>query len=146
MAEGNSSLVVYWDASAALSVLFTDIHSATAKKWVDERGFHLLSTLAYTETCAVISRLKREDILADVLIQAAYESVQKGPWRRLKAFPKWEEIQQLSLKWPLRGADLWHLATAKVIQNEFPELFLLTFDTRLSNAAQCEGLLNVQIT
>lgn len=142
MTELSKSPVIYWDASAVLSVLFTDNHSVTAKKWIDQVGFHMISTLAYTEACAVISRLKRETIVSDALIQSAYDSIQNGPWRLLNTNPQWDDIQPLSIKWPLRGADLWHLATAKTVKNEFPELILLTFDIRLKNAAEGEGLLD----
>jgi len=139
MESGSDALVVYWDASAILSALFTDSHSATAKEWADRPGYHLLSTFAYTETCAVISRLRREKVVADILAKASHEHVQEGPWRRLTVHPRWEEIEELSLKWPLRGADLYHLATAKAVQEELPDLFLLTFDTRLMEAAKGEG-------
>jgi predicted nucleic acid-binding protein len=140
MAGGDSTPVVYWDTSAILSALFTDSHSATAKEWADKPGLHLLSTFAYTETCAVISRMKREKIVTDILVKAAYEHIEEGPWRRMNAYPGWGEIQELSLKWPLRGADLFHLATVKAMQEELPWLFLLTFDTRLGDAAKGEGL------
>jgi len=49
-------------------------------------------------------------------------------------------MKKLSIKWPLRGADLWHLAIAKTIQNQLPELQLLTYDSRLKAAVQGEGM------
>ena len=49
-------------------------------------------------------------------------------------------IRSLSNKWPLRGADLWHLAAAKNLHREFPELFLLSFDNQLKRAAAGEAL------
>jgi predicted nucleic acid-binding protein len=100
-----------------------------------------MSTLAYTEACAVIARIQREHVLADVLVHAAVEVLEKGPWYRLNTLPEWKSIQPLSVKWSLRGADLWHLATAKSIQKQLPELFLLTFDKRLKVAAQGEGMI-----
>ena len=134
--------VIYWDASAILSTLFKDRHSDEAQNWVhQEESVHLMTTLAYAETCAVIARMQRDGLLADVLIKASLETLEGGQWRHLNTWPEWKIIQPLSLKWPLRGADLWHLATAKTIQNELPELFLLTFDSRLSAAALGEGML-----
>jgi len=132
--------VIYWDASAIVSVLFKDRSSARAFKWAARDGVHLLSSLAYAETCAVISRLKRERILADVLIQAALETLHQGPWRRLNSSPDWKLVALLADKWSLRGADLWHLAAAKSLQSEFPELVLLTYDARLRAAAEGERL------
>lgn len=63
-----------------------------------------------------------------------------GPWRLLSAAPGREIITTLASKWPLRGADLWHLALAKTIQDELPELVLLTYDNRLHAATHGEGL------
>lgn len=133
--------VIYWDASAVLSVLFKDSHSDDAMKWVRGEGVHLLTILSYSETCAVIARLQRERVLADVLVEAAHEALAEGPWRRLHALPDWGAMVGLSRKWPLRGADLWHLATAKTLKTELPELILLTFDLHLREAARGEGLI-----
>ena len=96
----------------------------------------MISTLAYAEVCAVIARLKGEKILADVLISAAFEALEQGPWRHLNILPEWEGIKILSQKWSLRGADLWHLAAAKTLQSQLPELELLTFDKRLGSATR----------
>jgi predicted nucleic acid-binding protein len=133
--------VVYWDASAILSALFKDSLSEEAIEWSRKNGVHLISTLAFAEVCAVITRLKRERILADVLILAAFEALDLGPWRHLNVLPDWKMIKALSQKWSLRGADLWHLAVGKTLQNQIPELELLTFDKRLRIAAKKEHLL-----
>jgi predicted nucleic acid-binding protein len=134
--------VVYWDASAILSALFTDMHSDEAQKWARRKeSMHLISSLSYAETCAVIARMQRERLVADILIKAALESLEGGPWRRLNAWPEWKIMKPLAVKWPLRGADLWHLATAKSLQKQLPELVLLSFDTRLIDAASGEGML-----
>ena len=132
--------VIYWDSSAVLSALFTDTHSQDAKKWSTAKGVHFISTLTFTEVTAVISRMQRECILADTLSQAAFEVLDNGPWRRISSLPDWKMIRSLSAKWPLRGADLWHLATAKSLQKDLPELLLLSFDNRLKRAAEGETL------
>jgi predicted nucleic acid-binding protein len=132
--------VIYWDASAVLSALFKDSHSDDAMKWTRGEDVHLLTSLGYAETCAVIARLQRERILADALVEAAHEALADGPWRRLNALPDWNTMVGLSKKWPLRGADLWHLATAKTLKTELPELILLTFDLHLRKAARGEDL------
>jgi predicted nucleic acid-binding protein len=138
--HNDNPLFVYWDASAILSVLFTDRHSDSARIWAHKDDFHIVSTLAYAETCSVISRLQRGGHLTDILIQAAFEVLEQGPWRHLTAWPEWGTVKSLSSKWPLRGADLWHLATAKDLQSQIPDLFLLTFDARLQEAVKGEGL------
>ena len=134
------SSAIYWDSSAVLSALFSDRHSEEA--WAQARGpgVHLLSSLAWAEVHAVIARAERDQLLADVLVQAARESMRSGPWRFTNASPDWTTTRALSARWPLRGADLWHLATAKTLQADLPELRLVTFDTRLAVAAAGEGL------
>ena len=136
------AVAVYWDSSSILSVLFKDSYSKEALNWSSKKGVHLISTLGYTEVCAVISRIKREKLLADILIDVAFKTLNSGPWRFLNIWPEWEKLKALSLKWSLRGTDLWHLATAKMLQKHIPELTLLTFDSRLRIAAEGEGLLS----
>jgi len=134
-------VAVYWDSSSILSVLFKDTHSKEALTWFRKNGVHLISTLGYSEVCAVISRIKREKLLADILIDVAFKALKTGPWRYLNIWPEWEKLRALSHKWSLRGTHLWHLATAITLQNQIPELTLLTFDSRLGIAAKGEGLL-----
>ena len=136
-------LPVYWDASAVLSVLFKDAFTDDAQMWAQEKGVHFMLTLTYSETCAVIARMQRESILSDILIKASLEALEDGPWRRLTIWPEWIIVRSLSAKWPLRGADLWHLSAAKSLQKQLPEMLLLTFDNRLQKAAQGEGLVDV---
>jgi len=138
--HNNNPVVIYWDASAVLSVLFKDKHSEKAINLLRREGVHLISSLSYAEVHAVISRIRRESLLSDVLINASYESLEEGPWRRLYLIPDWVKFKSLSQKWPLRGADLWHLAIAKTLQKRIPELYLLTFDNRMLVAAMGEGL------
>ncbi len=137
----NDLPVIYWDASAILSVLFKDSHSDVATNWAEKDAVHFLTTLAYAEVCAVTSRMQKEMVLSDLLIEAGFEFLHQGPWRRLAISPEWDITRELSEKWFLRGADLWHLATAKSLQKEFPELIMLTFDSRLEAAANKEELI-----
>ncbi|MGH8363127.1 MAG: type II toxin-antitoxin system VapC family toxin [Gammaproteobacteria bacterium] len=132
--------VIYWDASAVLSVLFRDAHSDAAMDFARRKGRHLVSSLAWAEVHAVIARMEREKILADVQASAAREALTLGPWRFLHVQPSSEFIAELAMRWPLRGADLWHLALAKTLQAELPELCLLSFDKRLNTAAEGEQL------
>ena len=100
---------------------------------------HVISSLAWAETHAVIARIERERALANALVDAARETLSRGPWRRLTLDPDGTIVARLARAWPLRGADLWHLATAKTLQAEIPELTFLSFDTRLNAAAYGEG-------
>jgi len=136
----NHPAAIYWDASAILSALFKDSHSEEARAHLELPGVHLVSSLGWAETCAVIFRMKREGYLADVLLKVAYETLEEGPWRRIYVLPDYDKFKDLAAAWPLRGADLWHLAAAKTLQKELPELRVLTFDERLRAAAEGEGL------
>ncbi len=132
--------VVYWDASAILSALFRDVHSGTALKWAETKGIHLLSTLSWAEVCAVIGRMKGDGIISKQSETDAFNALHQGSWRRMSGVPAWETTRRLYEKWSLRGADLWHLAAAKTLKNDLPELMLLTFDAKLEHAAKGEGL------
>jgi predicted nucleic acid-binding protein len=131
---------IYWDASAVLSVLIADLHSSTAVSAARRSGTHLLSTLACAESFAVVARLEREGSLPTALADAARDVIVNGPWRRLSLQPDWKSIEALASRWPVRGPDLWHLATAETLQRELPELKMITFDARLAVASGGIGL------
>ena len=131
---------VYWDASAILSALFTDSHSQLAGDWAAREGVHLISTLGFAEVIAVISRMQRGRVISAALKKSALEILDSGPWRRTVIVPEWKTIQLLAAAWPLRGADLWHLATVRTIQKELPEIKMISFDKRLYEAACGESI------
>ena len=132
-----------YGSGAVLSSLFTDVHSPQAQYWANRDGFHLLSTLAHAETCAVVARMRIERKIAGVLAEAAMEAFHEGPWRRVNAQPSWDHMGALSRKWALRGADLWHLALAIGLRDYTPELIFLTFDERLQASARGEGFAEI---
>ena len=79
-------------------------------------------------------------MIPEDICSLARDRVTQGPWRRVDTAPEWDEVQQLASRWPLRGADLWHLAVARRLAGVLPELVLLTFDRRLLEAAVGEGM------
>jgi predicted nucleic acid-binding protein len=132
--------VIYWDASAILSALVEDDHTIQAQDWLKKRGAHVVSTLSYAEVLAVFERLRRSGVVSDKPVDRALEGLDRGPWQRLDLQPDWGDIRFLASKWSLRGADLWHLSTAMGLLRETGKLTLLTFDKRLTLAAQGVGL------
>ncbi len=140
MSPKDDPVVLYWDASAVLSALLRDAYSIHAQKWVKRSGYHFLSHLSYCEVMAVLSRIRREKTISEFLISDVEGNLLNGAWRRLNIVPSWSIIKNLSSKWPLRGADLWHLSAAKSLQDQFPELRLLTYDAKLKTAAQGEQM------
>jgi predicted nucleic acid-binding protein len=133
-------LYLYWDASAVLSTLVKDSHSEGALKWSRKEGLHLVSTLAYAEVIAVLDRMERERILTGVLARSAFQALHEGQWRYLNLCPAKEHMDSLQGKYPLRGADFWHLALARTLKKDIPELMILTFDSRLRDGAEKEGI------
>jgi hypothetical protein len=84
--------------------------------------------------------MKRERVMADLLVEAALDTLEGGPWRELNPRPTRDLMATLAKRWPLRGADLWHLSAAKSFSEHLPEVRVLTFDARLKAAAQGEGM------
>ena len=135
-------VAVYWDSTSVLSSLFKDPHSEQALNMSKKEGIHFLSTLCYAEVCSVLSRIRKDKKLKEVLVDFAFEILKTGPWRRLNIWPEWNTLIALSEKWPLKGSRLWHLASVKTLQKQLPELSLFTFDRELRTAAEGEGLLS----
>ncbi len=135
-------VAVYWDSTSVLSALFKDPHSEQALNMSKKKGIHFLSTLCYAEVCSVLSRIRKDKKLKEVLVDVAFEILKTGPWRRLNIWPEWNTLISLSEKWPLNGSKLWHLASAKTLQKQLPELSLFTFDGELRTAAEGEALLS----
>lgn len=134
------SSVIYWDASAILSALFTDSHSSWAQDWSLRPSQHLVTSLGWAEVHAVAGRLVRQELLTRDAVDTARTRLRDGPWRAVHVAPSWDALEGLAGKWSLRGADLWHLAAATGLAAELPELVLLTFDRRLLDAANGEGI------
>lgn len=141
MTTRRSPLVLYWDASAILAALVQDTHSKAAVRWSGRDGLHLVSTLGWAETTAVLHRLAGAGHFTKTLLDSAVESLAAGPWRLVQRGPDRTAIDLLAARHTLRGADLWHLAQAQTLLGELPGLKMLTFDRRLRSAAESEGLL-----
>lgn len=130
----------YWDASAILSVVVGDQHSRTARRRIAAKGPHLISSLAFVEVCAVLTRLARGRHLSARERRLAIGSLQARPWSALHLEPDRRFAANLADRHSLRGADLWHLAAAATLAHELPGLALVTFDDRLAAAADGEGM------
>ncbi len=132
--------VIYWDSSALLSYFFKDRYSDIVIEKAGRKGVHLLTTLTIAEVYTVISRIQREQLLPQVSVDSLFDMLEYGPWSRLNIVPDNISLRELAGKWALRGPGLWHLATAKTLQREFPELMILTFDRELARASKGESL------
>ena len=133
-------MVLYWDTSAILSTLVEDEHSFIAKKIEKKRGYHFASSLCFAEMHAVLKRMEHEGVLTEILYKSAIESFENGPIRKMNILPEWKIIQDLSVRYILKGADLWHLASVKTIQLELTEIKMFSFDSKLITASKKEKI------
>jgi predicted nucleic acid-binding protein len=133
-------MVIYWDASAILSLLIEDRHSEKAIKVEKQKGIHFTSTLGIAETHAVLKRMNHEKVLTDILYESAVESFENRMIRKINTQPDRTLVRELSSQYVLKGADLWHLAVVKTIRSELPEVVILSFDKQLTTAAEREGI------
>lgn len=136
----NEDNILYWDTSAILSVLCNDVHTCDARNALISNSAHIISSLAWSEVCSVLYRMGREYSLPDLELQKHYQSLLMGPWRKLNLLPEWSLFEEMAHKYSLRGADLWHLTMVKTLQKDFPEIKMISFDRKLSDAALAEGL------
>lgn len=136
----NAAKTFYWDSSAALSAILPDQHSDSAASYAMIPGMHVLSSLTWAEANAVFHRMERARQIDAQVARTSRDGLASEPWKWLDLIPDQSIIEELSGRWSLSGADLWHLAAAKTLQLERPEIMLLTFDQKLHAAAQAEGL------
>lgn len=130
----------YWDSSAVLSLLLPDSNSSIAVERAERNVSHLISSLGAAEVYAVLSRLERGRAISPDDGRAARALFDSGMWRYAVDAPSRSLLRDLARKWPLKGADLWHLAAAMTLRLERPHLQLLTFDAALADAARGENI------
>lgn len=140
MARRVSAGPIYWDASALVSLFVADSNAAAARRLAAERGPHLVTTLAFAETCSVLRRIARLGALEDGAADRAAGALERA-FTPTESAPRRDRIDRLARRYPLRGADLWHLAAALDLGVVLPRLRFLAFDSALSAAAAAEGLL-----
>lgn len=137
---GEAPAAVYWDSSAVLAGLTNDARRVLAEGWLALPTVHCLSSLAVAESAAVLERLHREGLLTRPQCDGLVGRLGARPWRPLRLDARTELLGALARRWPLRGADLWHLATARSLADTLAGTVLLTFDRALALAAAGEGL------
>jgi len=143
-------MILYLDTSALLKKYFKEVGSAEVIARWDEAAGIATSSVAYAETMASMYRKKRETSLEDTLIRKITNTFQKD-W---ESFIRVEvndglkrHIDRVVEKYPLRGFDAIHLASAIVIHESLPEGFVFAcFDDVLVRAARSEGLETFPLT
>lgn len=131
----------YWNASVLVSAVIEDEHSKVVRRAAGmRRAQHFVSSSALAEVQAVVGRLVRERYLSADLGREVQARLRTGPRRATFVQPDRLRLEELALRHPLRGADLWHLGAALALHDLLPGLALLGFDDRLCAAARAEGL------
>ncbi len=137
-------MILYLDTSALVKRYFLEPYSDDViSRWKSSTQI-VTSFVAYAETMASMYRKKREEGLADKLIRKTVDAFHRD-WQ---SFIRVEVNDTLNVyihrvvdRYPVRGFDAIHLASAMVIHERFPEDFeFACFDDRLVHAAKSEGL------
>jgi predicted nucleic acid-binding protein len=137
-------MILYLDTSALVKRYFREPYSDDIlSRWKSATQI-VTSFVAYAETMASMYRKKRESDLSDKLIRKIADSFHQD-WQsfiRIEVNESLNEyIDRVVERYPLRGFDAIHLASAMVIHERLPEGFVFAcFDNRLSRVAQLEGL------
>lgn len=133
------NLHLYWDTSAIIPLLIEEKHTLRATEIAHRSHLNVISTLGFSEIMATLSRMP--DVNAQIGRNKFLEDHQKGVWSLTQLQPSFKTIELFSSRYPLKGADLWHLSVFYEIKKEFPSIQLLTFDQQLMSTAQKEGFL-----
>ena len=129
-------MILYLDTSALVKRYFYEPYSDDViSRWKSATQI-VTSFVAYAETMASMYRKKRESALADTLIRKIADSFHHD-W---ESFIRVEVndnlngyIDRVVEKYPLRGFDAIHLASAIVIHERLSEDFVFVcFDERLT--------------
>jgi uncharacterized protein len=136
-------MILYLDTSALVKLYFQEAFSDDILlKW--RSAEHIVtSSVAYAETSAAIYRKNREGNLEYSLMREVVSSFHQD-WSSLIRVEVTDElnayINRAVERYPLRGFDLVHLASAMVIRERLPQDFVFAcFDERLARAARSEG-------
>jgi uncharacterized protein len=137
-------MILYLDTSALVKRYFLEPFSDDVIfKWKSATQI-ATSFVAYAETMASLYRKKREAHLGDILIKETIDAFQQD-WQSFirveinDALNRY--IDRVVERYPLRGFDAIHLASAVVIHERFPKDFVFScFDQNLGRAANLEGL------
>ena len=137
-------MILYLDTSALLKRYFKEPHSnELVSKWKKAAQI-VTSSVAYAETTAALYRKKREAGLSNKVFNKLFNLFHLD-WEtfiRVEVNDNLNEtIHKVVAKYPLRGFDAIHLASAIITHERINDTFLFAcFDQKLIDVAQMEGL------
>lgn len=140
-------MILYCDTSALIKRYVEEDGTEEIDKLWQSSNFIASSIVSYAETVATFRRKWREGIFSD---RAFKETVDKfrEDYSSLILVPVTNElnstIEMLLERYPLKGFDAIHLASALIFKKSGFNLFFACFDRILNKAAENEGLLIIK--
>ena len=137
-------MILYLDTSALLKKYFQETGSdEVIARWKEATGI-VTSTVAYAEALASIHRKKREDEFDNDRFEKILHLF-RHDWNSFIRVEVTDElndwIDKMVSRYPLRGFDAIHLASALIVHDKLSAEFLFAcYDIKLLQAAQSAGL------
>ncbi len=137
-------MILYLDTSALLKKYFQETGSdEVISRWKEATGI-VTSSVAYAEALASIYRKKREVKFNRGIFEKILHLFRRD-WNSLIRVEVTDElndwIDKMVSRYPLRGFDAIHLASALIVHDKLSENFLFVcYDNKLLQAAQSAGL------
>jgi predicted nucleic acid-binding protein len=125
----------YWDASAALALIFDEVHSPAARKAQTE--FAVMTAWSWTRVEIEAGAARRDRSGSRRAAIAAMLS--RITWLDLNEYD-YSAVITLNLSHRLRASDAGHLFCLRRIQQLDPAIALVCFDTELCAAARAAKL------
>jgi predicted nucleic acid-binding protein len=135
--------VVYLESSALLNWLLGQSSAAEVRRAVDRAEVVLTSKLTLTEAERALLRAESQGVLrgGDAQRVRGLLNRAQASWTRMAVSD--EVLHRASRPFPIepvRTLDAIHLATALEFTATFPDLRVLSFDSRVSNNAEALGI------
>lgn len=136
-------MILYLDTSALVKRYFREPFSdEVVLRWKEATEI-VISSVAYAESLASFYRKKRESGLKEAVIRRIIEAF-RLEWKSFIRIEVNEELDsyldRVIERYPLRGFDAIHLASAVLVREGLPEeLLFVCFDQVLARAARKEG-------
>lgn len=136
--------MIYLDSSALIKNYSRESGTDVVKKILARAERFGISKIGYAEVCAAFGRKNRENPKDKEIHLRAFRSFQED-WKLLTIVELGDEllpvIWNLTERYPLRGADAIHLASALWLVRALRDaVTLVAADSRLLEAAQSERL------
>ena len=141
-------MILYLDTSALIKKYFKEAGSdEVISIWQEATGI-VTSSVAYAEALASIYRKKREAKFGNDRLEKIFGAFRRD-WNsfiRVEVTDDLNEwIDKMVSRYPLRGFDAIHLASALIVHDRLPEEFLFAcYDKKLLQAAHRAGLKTIR--